>query len=186
MAAEKYRQKILDEVTSGKRDNAYSALRKLETGEKGARNSNFSLPCHTEENLTNSQSAERLADYFSQISQEFSPICPDKFPPYVKEKLLTGKTDLTKPVLEEFEVYDKLCKSKKPNSLIPGDLPVKLIKEFTPELAKPVAAIYNRITNTGEYPRQWVVEYQLAIPKVHPPMSEDDTRNIASTAYLSK
>ena len=79
-----------------------------------------------------------------------------------------------------------MCKSKKPNSLIPGDLPVKLIKEFTPELAKPVAAIYNRITNTGEYPRQWVVEYQLAIPKVHPPMSEDDTRNIASTAYLSK
>ena len=36
------------------------------------------------------------------------------------------------------------------------------------------------------YPRQWVVEYQLAIPKVTPPLSEDDTRNIASTSYLSK
>ena len=31
-----------------------------------------------------------------------------------------------------------------------------------------------------------MVEYQLAIPKVHPPLTEDDTRNIASTAFLSK
>ena len=79
-----------------------------------------------------------------------------------------------------------MCGSKKPNSLIPGDLPPKLIKEFTPELAKPVACIYNKITQSGIYPRQWVVEYQLAIPKVHPPLLEDDLRNIASTAYLSK
>ena len=62
---------------------------------------------------------------------------------------------------------------------------MKLVKEFTPEMADPVSCIYNRITETGEYPRQWVVEYQLAIPKVIPPLSEDDTRNIASTAYLS-
>ena len=31
-----------------------------------------------------------------------------------------------------------------------------------------------------------MVEHQLAIPKVSPPLSEDDTRNIASTAFLSK
>ena len=76
--------------------------------------------------------------------------------------------------------------SKKPNSIIPWDLPVKLVREFTPELAKPVTSIYNRITQTGEYPRQWVVEYQVCIPKVSPPLSEDDLRNIASTAYFSK
>ena len=31
-----------------------------------------------------------------------------------------------------------------------------------------------------------MVEYQVAIPKVTPALSEDDTRNIAGTAYLSK
>ena len=31
-----------------------------------------------------------------------------------------------------------------------------------------------------------MVEYQLAIPKVNPPLVEDDLRNIAGTAYLSK
>ena len=31
-----------------------------------------------------------------------------------------------------------------------------------------------------------MTEYQIAIPKVHPPLSEDDTRNIASTSFFSK
>ena len=70
--------------------------------------------------------------------------------------------------------------------MVPGDLPVKIVKEFSPELSKPVTLIYNKITETAEYPRPWVVEYQLAIPKVKPPLAEDDLRNIAGTAYLSK
>ena len=147
---------------------------------------NFTLPSHAEEGLSPEQSAERLAVYFSKISQEFEPINPDKFPPYIKKRLQEGKTDPSKPVLLDWQVYKKLMSSKKPNSLVPGDLPVKLVKEFTPELAKPVATIYNRITQTAEYPRQWVVEYQLCIPKVKTPLSEDDLRNLASTAYLSK
>ena len=187
--AEKYHQKILCEVAEGKRNNTYSALRKLEFSNDHttqSNKSNFTLPSHAEENLSPVQSAERLAEYFSQISQEFEPISLEKFPPRLKDKLLIGQTDPDKPVLEEWQVYEKLRKSKKPNSIIPGDLPVKLLKEFTPELSKPVTQIYNQITETAEYPRQWVVEYQLAIPKVYPPLSEDDTRNIASTAYLSK
>ena len=49
--------------------------------------------------------------------------------------LLAGKTDPLKPVLEEWQVYKKLQKSKKPNSVVPGDLPVKLVKEFNLRLA---------------------------------------------------
>ena len=183
--AEKYRQKIVTEVTDGKRNNSYKALRKLETGNCD-KNSAFTLPSHADENLSPLQSAERLADYFSEISQQFSPICPENFPPWIKQKLIDGKSDEAKPILEEWEVFEKLRKSKKPNSLVPGDLPVKLVKEFTPELSVPVTRIYNKITKTAEYPRQWVTEYQLAIPKAHPPLSEDETRNIASTAFLSK
>ena len=85
----------------------------------------------------------------------------------------------------EWEVYSKLKKSKKANSIIPGDLPVKLVKEFSPELATPMTTIFNRITETAVYPRQWVIEYQTVIPKVQPPLSEDETRNIASTAFFS-
>ena len=48
--------------------------------------------------------------------------------PYVKEILLAGKSDKTKPILDEWQVYRKIKGSKKPNSVVPGDLPVKLVK----------------------------------------------------------
>ena len=186
LEAQKYHQKILNEIAEGKRNNSYAALRKLEYGGNVGKKNAFTLPSHAEDDLSPVQSAERLAVFFSKISQEFEPICPENFPPWIKQNLLAGKSDTSRPVLENWQVYEKLCKSKKPNSLVPGDLPVRLVKEFLPELATPVTNIYNRITATAEYPRQWVVEYQLAIPKVYPPLSEDDTRNIASTSYLSK
>ena len=147
---------------------------------------NFILPEYAENNLTPSQSAEKLADYFSFISQEFEPICLEKFPPRIKELLEAGKLDTRKPVLQEWQVYLKLKKAKKPNSLVPGDLPVKLVKECVPELAAPITLIYNRITETAQYPHQWKTEYQLPIPKTNPPLSEDDVRNIASTTFFSK
>ena len=187
LEAEKFRQKIVAEVAEGTRSSSYSALRKLEAGTHSTQKQNtFTLPDHAEPDLTPLQSAEKLAEYFSKISQEFAPINPDLFPPWIRKKLSDGKLDPAKPILEEWEVYQKLRVSKKPNSLVPGDLPVRIIKEFTPELAKPVTQIYNKITQSGSYPRQWVVEYQLAIPKVNPPLVEDDLSNIAGTAYLSK
>ena len=49
-----------------------------------------------------------------------------------------------------------------------------------------MTVIFNSILRTQQYPRQWVVEQQIALPKVHPPACEDDLRNIAKTAFLSK
>ena len=184
--ASKYTQKILAEVSEGTRGNSYPALRKLEFGKNSEKHANFTLPSHTDKNFTALQSAEKFADYFSQISQEFEPISIKKLTPWIRDKIIAGRSDTKKPILSEFEVYRKLIKAKKPNSVVPGDLPVKLVKEFTPELAVPITKIYNKITETGEYPRQWVTEYQIVIPKVKPPLTEDDTRNIASTSFFSK
>ena len=38
----------------------------------------FSLPSHIDSNLTEAQSAEAIAEYFSKISQEYCPIDDDK------------------------------------------------------------------------------------------------------------
>jgi hypothetical protein len=48
------------------------------------------------------------------------------FPPNIQEQLKKGESDQSKPVLEDWEAYDKLCVCKKPNSIVPGDLPIKL------------------------------------------------------------
>ena len=46
--------------------------------------------------------------------------------------------------------------------------------------------IYNKILQSAEYPRQWVVEYQVPIPKTASPEKLDDLRNIAKTSFISK
>ena len=60
------------------------------------------------------------------------------------------------------------------------------MKEFCCELTKPITIIYNSILKSLEYPRQWVKEYQVPIPKVHPNASIDDLRNISKTSFISK
>ena len=63
-------------------------------------------------------------------------------------------------------------------------LPPKVVKEFSVELAVPVCVIFNKIAETGEYPRQWLIEMKTTIPKVTHPQSEDYTRNIAGTPFF--
>ena len=46
--------------------------------------------------------------------------------------------------------------------------------------------IFNSITETLEYPRQWVQEEQTPIPKSYPPQTIDDIRNVSKTAFFSK
>ena len=77
-------------------------------------------------------------------------------------------------------------RAKKPNSVVPGDIPKKIVQEFACELSTPVTVIYNSILRTLQYPRQWVVEQQVPLPKVHPPSCEDELRNISKTSFLSK
>ena len=181
----KYKAKIYDDIANGNRSCTYSALRRLGVRPGDKSRDVFSLPAHVELNLTAQQSAEIIADHFAAISNEYEPICIEKFPPKMKEKLFNP--DLSHvPTLTEYEVFNKICKSKKPNSSVPGDLPKRIIQEFSVELAAPVTEIYNSILKSFQYPRQWVIEHQIPIPKVHPPGSEENLRNIAKTTFLSK
>ena len=54
------------------------------------------------------------------------------------------------------------------------------------ELAKPVSLIWNKQLETQSYPKVWKRETTIVIPKVTPPVSKDDLRNISLTPFLSK
>ena len=70
--------------------------------------------------------------------------------------------------------------------MVPGDIQRVLVKECSVELTAPVTKIYNEITMSKEYPRPWVSEQQIPIPKTNPPSSLDDLRNISGTPFFSK
>ena len=181
----KYIEKITEDVKNGNRSCTYSALRKLGVRPGDNTDNTFTLPSHVDGNLSAQQSAEIIADHFSSISQDYEPIEVDNFPPRIREVLKYPDLSMT-PVLEEYQVYKRISKAKKPNSTVPGDLPKKIVQEFGCELTAPVTTIFNSILRTLEYPRQWVIEQQIPLPKVHPPSSEDELRNIAKTAFFSK
>ena len=90
------------------------------------------------------------------------------------------------PVLSVYDVYTKICRAKKLNSTVPGDLPKKIVQYFPADLSPPATIIFNNITSSSTYPDQWKTEYQIPVPKVYPPETEDDLRNIAKTPFLSK
>ena len=172
--------------TSGDRTSCYAAVRKLGARPGSAQDQNtFTLPNHIDRKLSPDQSVELIADHFAAISQEYDPISISAFPPNMKQ-VLSNPNCGEVPRLEEYEVFRKICKAKKPNSTVPGDAPKRILSEFTCELATPATIIYNSILRTFEYPRQWVKEHQIPIPKVKPPVTEDDLRNIAKTSFLSK
>ena len=124
----KYKNKIVNEVREGKRGSGYSAIRALGDGPtEWHRKKQFVIPAFVEEGLTPQQSANRLADYFTAISQTVEPLNVKKFHPALQLAIQQGKCDSNKPTLLQHDVYRKLLKIKKPNSSVKGDIPKKLI-----------------------------------------------------------
>ena len=163
-----YVQKI-EELKNCNLGQFYQKIKKVGSRLGESSDTTFTLPSHLELNLDDKAAAEKIARHFGAISQEFPPINAECLPERVKEKIFHPDVANDVPTIEEYEVYEKFKKRKLKNSTVPGDIPKKLKKEFLAELAKPAASIFNCISSTGMYPRQWVTEYVSPIPKVRPP-----------------
>ena len=143
----------------------------------------FDLPDHVERGLSELESAEEIADFFSKISQEYDPLCFQTLPENVKLKLMTDPGD--HPTFLEHEIYNELLGSKKTCS-VPGDIPVDILEEFLPEFCTPITSIVNKTFSSHQWPSNFKKEYGVPIKKVLVPDSEDDLRSIGLTPYVSK
>ena len=113
--ANKYKDKMNNEVKEGKLGSSYSAIRKLGAGANSSPTSSFEIASFIDGGYSDQQSADLLADHFSRISQEFDPIDIDLLPPNIKSELRKGRLEQAGPVLEELDVYKKVSKAKKTN-----------------------------------------------------------------------
>ena len=182
--AEKYLRKNVDALLQTNPGQAYKILKRMgaQPGDCGDTNT-FTLPSHESENLTDEESAERLANYFASISQEYPPFDINCLPAHVQTQL---ETDISPPLISEYDTYLKIMSAKKPQSGVPGDMPRTIINEFAPELATPASKIINNIVQSCEWPAQWKLEYVTVIGKIPVPETEDDLRPISLTAFFSK
>ena len=120
-------------------------------------------------NETEQAVAEKVADFFNEISLEFSPLEPCQVP---------TTYDKVIPLLSLGDVESRLKKQKKPNSMVAGDLFPKMINSCSGPLSTPLASIYNAIIQTKVWPIAWKREYVTVIPKRTLPDSLGDLRNI--------
>ena len=166
---------------------AYQTLKKMGAQPGDCLEDNtFHLLSHLEDNLSQEESVEKIAQHFARISQEYPPLNPDTLPEKVKIKLNSPVSTDALPDISDPDVYSTIRRSKKPRSSVPGDLPRRIIKEFAPELAPPAAKIFRQITRTGTWPKQWRTEYGTPLQKISNPVDEDDLRIISLTNYFSK
>ena len=186
-AAEEYLEKNVRSLKEDDPGRAYQSLKKLgaQPGDCSDEGS-FTLLSHLEENFTTQESAEKIAEHFAKISQEFPPLGLNLLPDNVKAKITAPLNPTEVPEISDYDLYRAIRKSKKPRSQVPGDLPRRLIKDFGPELAAPTAAILRNIVQTSQWPKQWRVEYGIPLQKKENPVNEDDLRIISLTSYLSK
>ena len=122
--------------------------------------------------------AERIAQHFASVSQEYLPIDVSALPAFLPAP--------KPPQVDELEVFERLKKLKKTKSTQPIDLPYKLRKEFSPELAAPLADIINSSLQQHVYPTLWKQEWVTPVPKVTSPKTITDLRKISSTSEASK
>jgi hypothetical protein len=186
-AAADYLAKTVRTLKEDDPGKAYRCLKKMaaQPGDNQDEGS-FTLLSHLEDNLTPEQSIEKIAQHFAAISQEFLPLDYNLLPVDVQAKLNQQVSESDLPTIEDHDVYQKIKKTKKPRSSVPGDLPRRIVQEFGPELAAPAGKIFRNILKTGHWPKPWRTEYGTPLQKEPNPQNEDQLRIISLTNYLSK
>ena len=128
--------------------------------------------------LTDQESANKIAEHFAAVSNSFNPIDTLDLPCYLPSQLPQQ--------VEEYRVYQKLCQLKNTKSTLNIDIPNKLRKEFSAELSKPLTDIINASLEQQIYPKKWKEEIVTPVPKITQPKNISDLRKIASTSDFSK
>ena len=90
-------------------------------------------------NLDNAECAQKIAEHFASVSNEYYPVDINQLPCYLPA--------LPPPQVDEHEVYLRLNKAKKTKSTLPIDIPDKLRLECSAHLAAPLSNIINDSLN---------------------------------------
>jgi hypothetical protein len=128
--------------------------------------------------LSNSEAAQKIAEHFAAISNEYSPVDNSQLPCFLPS--------LPPPKVDEYDVYMRLNRLKKTRSTLPIDIPEKIRRECSPFLAGPLTEIINSSLAQSQYPTVWKQEWVTPAPKISHPKVIKDLRKISGTSDYSK
>ena len=172
----KFYKKKVEELKEGKPGQWYSMLKRLCSHDQ------LKMDKTEREEIrdkTAKQQAELIADRFSAVSNEYSPIDDSKID-------IPAIEDDFKVIFTPLKVLDQILKLKVKKSTAPDDIPSAIIKEYAEFICVPLCNILNSCVSRGEYPRIWKIESQTPIPKEYPVLTVDMLRNISILKFLTR
>ena len=172
---EAYYDRELEKIykASDKKGLAYTALRNLQCPSRPKQWTVLDM----DKEKAPSEVVEELAEYFSQITNEYDPVQLSDIPITFDRPIFC----LTEDMIEK-----RIRESKKPNSTVPGDVPPKLLTRLAKFISRPACHIFNHVPMVMEWPELWKREYQTVIPKKPSPSSFSELRNLSCTNFISK
>ena len=130
--------------------------------------------------MTEDQQAETVA-------VEFAKVRNDCFEPLKKEDInIPDFSEYDIPVIQVEKVKLHLSQLKTKTSQPDDDIPSKILKTFSTQIAEPLTQIINTSIKRGEWPDCWKTEYATPIPKEHPVKDINDLRNISGLKACDK
>ena len=185
-----FHEKNIESLKINNPGKAYNIMKKM-----GARpgdlddSSNFVLPEH--DGLSAIESANLIAEHFSNICSQFEPLNVDLLPERVVEKMKNPESSSKIPSVEDYQIYQKILKANKPKAGVPGDLPKQIVKEFAHELCTPIGILFRSILESAksgpvQWPGSWKQEIGIPLQKTSEPKDANDLRIISFTPFFSK
>ena len=132
------------------------------------------------EGMSNQDQAEKIAHHYASVSNEYQALRKRDIPSELYY------TEESPPVVEEYQIYDRIMKMSTRKATVPGDIPMSIIKEFSVELAEPLAHILKCGLISGQYPNTWKFETITPVPKVYPPEHIQQLRKISGLKNFAK
>ena len=149
-----YIQKKIESLRTTNASQYFKEVKELGNTPGEKHDGYFTISSHIDRNLSSLESAEIIAKQFSEVSQKFEPLDINQLPDRVKDKLTSSNVESGNEAPKKVfphEVLEVMKKRKPKSSKVPNNLPPKIKKEFSPELATPLADIFNNIFESGEY-----------------------------------
>ena len=123
--------------------------------------------------------AETINDHFSKYNNTIPPLDRTSLPCFLPH----NKPTVSISEIDVYRLLKGLSTSKAPG---PGDIPLRLMVEFAPELTYPLADIYNCSLQHCVFPSPWKATYVTPVPKEPVLSTLDQLRPISKTAVPSK
>ena len=153
----------------------YSTLKRITSNDQTNQQVNIDEISH----LSDQAQADIITEKFSSIQNEYKPLQTEdiSIPNFSENEI---------PQFKPAQVWLLLAQLDTNKATVPGDFPAKLSKLFAAYLAEPLTDIINTSIRRGEYPQLYKYEISTPVPKVYPPKTLSDVRNISGLLTFDK